>query len=230
MNEQKSRTAALFAPKPPAVSGIMPSRRDPSLLEIRVDDRRVISLDAESIDQLGIKIGMVWTAELEKRSVHASDVQAAGRRAVRLLAARGRCSFELIAILRELGFVEGVAREAVSRVIALGVLDDHRYAQEYARREIDERPGPRRMVIDSLVALGYTEAAAAKAFDAAAGSENDLQRAVRAASEAARPRARGLGTASQEWRRLFNLLTRRGFDEQTSMQAIENVLGAPPEM
>jgi regulatory protein len=229
MNEQMSKAAALFAPKPPTVTGIMPTRRDPSLLEIRVEDRRVISLDAESIDLLGIKIGTAWTSELEKKSMRAADVQTAGRRAVRLLAARGRCSFELITILRELGFVEDVAREAVARVIALGVLDDHRYAQEYARREIDERPGPKRPVIESLMKLGYTEAAATKAFEAAAGSENDLQRAVRAASDAARPRARGLGVASQEWRRLFNLLTRRGFDEHVAMQAIEVVLGPPPD-
>jgi regulatory protein len=223
-----SPAAGLFTPKPTVVTALSPSRRDPTLIDVRVDDRRVISLGSESIEELKIVMGMVWTDEMNAAAIKASEVEAAHRRAVRLLTARSRSSQELIRSLIEFGYAGDVSERAVARLVACGIVDDLRYAQDYARREIDNRPASREQIEARLWELGFDPQLARKAFDAAATGETDAQRAVRVVTDSFRPRGPGPAPAP-EWRRLYALLARRGFDEATAMAALEAILGPPPD-
>ncbi|MEM7622504.1 MAG: regulatory protein RecX [Planctomycetota bacterium] len=148
--------------------------------------------------------------------------------ALRMLEARPLSSTELAERLakrklpkREIGIV-------VARMVELGIVDDARLAADVARREERYRPAGPALLHDRLEHRGIEGTIADGAV-----SDVESRRPVRErATELAQRAAEGLPAKlsdRQRWGRVLGALARRGFDEETAMEAAGQVLGTPPD-
>src|SRR6266511_6483113 len=85
-------------------------------------------------------------------------------RALRLLAVRPRSRREMESRLRSAGFDSEMVAEELTRLEEVGLLDDHRFAQEFAEHALGRRLSGRRAVASSLAAKGVSRALIARAL------------------------------------------------------------------
>lgn len=134
--------------------------------------------------------------------------------AVALIARRERSEAELREGLRERGVGEAASAAAVARLVAVGELDDERFARRYAEDKRELRGwGPER-IREALARRGIAPEVAA----AAAGGEPAADQAARAARLLER-RGEVLGDERARARALA-FLARRGFDYEVAYEAV----------
>ncbi len=115
--------------------------------------------------------------------------------------------------------------EELDRLEAVGLLDDARFAEEFAEHEVVRRLSGRRAIARGLASKGIDRATIARVL---AGTADDEE--TRAARLAA-TRAAALRGLSPEvaFRRLVSLLVRRGYDAELARRVSRAALGADPD-
>lgn len=208
------------------ISALKPDSRDQTLLHVLVGSRRVGDVPAERAAALGVKPGAAWTAELAAECAHAMELRRAVRRAGSLLRAAERTRAELKQALRDRGFVEAIAEEAVGKVAASGFLNDEAVTQR---------------AVDRMTGLGRSDEAIRQKLAARGIDPEEAEEAIEAADAAPAPdRAAGLAkqlaarlpkglAAAVRWRRVLAGLSRAGYSEEESLEAARTALGEPPE-
>lgn len=146
-------------------------------------------------------------------------------RALRLLAARPRTREELRDRLLRAGFEAADVQDELDRLERVGLLDDARFAREFAEREVGGRLAGSRAVGRALAAKGVARPVIEEVVEAYA--RGDEARAVALARSRA-PRLAALGPEAA-FRRLVSLLSRRGYDPGTSIRAARVALGLAPD-
>jgi regulatory protein len=133
-------------------------------------------------------------------------------RAVGALGQRERTTAELVSWLGERGYAPAEVEAAIERLIAIGELDDERFARRYAEDKRELRGWGADRIREALAAKGLDRAA----IEAAIGAdEGELERAVLllqrrgdpAVDEASRARALGF-------------LARRGYESEVAYEAV----------
>jgi len=151
-------------------------------------------------------------AEFES-AIDAAERRAAKERALRILASRERSSYEVTQRLVDDGYPARLSRETVERMVELGLIDDRRFADMWARSRFAAGFGSRR-VLNELARRGIDAAAAQSAVAEAAGENDELKRAIAA-----------LGGRSannrKERERLIRRLVTRGFDLRVAIAALD---------
>ncbi|MCC6949852.1 MAG: RecX family transcriptional regulator [Phycisphaerales bacterium] len=206
------------------ISVLKPDSRDHTLLHVLVGSRRVGDVPAERAESLGVRPGAAWTAELAAECTHAMELRRAVRRAGSLLRAAERTRAELKKALRDRGFVEAIAEEAVGKVAASGFLNDEAVTQ----RAVDRMTGLGRSdeaIRQKLAARGIGPEEAEEAIEAAEAAPD---RAAGLAKQLAARLPKGLAEAGR-WRRVLAGLARAGYSEEESLEAARTALGEPPE-
>jgi regulatory protein len=145
-------------------------------------------------------------------------------RALRLLAVRPRSRREMESRLRSAGFDAVMVAEEVARLEEVGLLDDERFAQEFAEQALGRRLSGRRGVASSLAARGVSRPLIERALQDVEGDED--ARAV----ELARSRASRLRGLAPEvaYRRLVSFLARRGYEGAVARRAAASALRPDP--
>jgi regulatory protein len=154
-----------------------------------------------------------------------SPVDRAVRRALRLLRARERTRAELLDRLLAAGFDRRDADAAIDRLGTL--VDDARAAESHAHRLTARGPVARDRLRARLETLGVDPALARHAALRALPA-TDAQAARQAAEKAARRIPASLDPATRR-RRVQAALARAGFDPDTAADALDHVLGTPPD-
>jgi regulatory protein len=141
-------------------------------------------------------------------------------RALGLLAVRPRSRSELRSRLIGAGFEPDEVAQEMDRLQGVGLVDDDRFAEEFAEQAVTRRLQGRRSVAAALAAKGVDRGVIDRAL---AGLEGDEERAA----ELARSRARKLGSLAPEaaYRRLVSFLSRRGYDGAVARAAARKGLG-----
>jgi len=111
--------------------------------------------------------------------------------------------------LAQKGYSPAVVEELLSEFKKTKLLDDARFAQLFAAHQMEVKPMGRKGLLNSLRAKGISEGEAAVAAEGALGEKSELERARELASQRI-SRLRGLDPQAVK-RRLFGLLSRRGF-------------------
>ena len=122
------------------------------------------------------------------------------------------------------GFDPAEVDDVVQRLARVGLIDDDRFAQEYARHASEVRRSGRRAIASALSARGVSRQIVQRVVaDATDGEEAR-------AEELARSRARRLGDVppATAYRRLASLLARRGFDPDVARRAARSALELDP--
>jgi regulatory protein len=151
-----------------------------------------------------------------------ADVEAAWRAALRALAARGRVRGDLRRRLIQKQHPPRAVDEALARLDAQGLLDDRRFAVEYAARHAAGGRGPARLVAD-LLRQGVDRAMADTAVGEALANEGiDPERALRAVAARRASQLGALAPAVRK-RRLLAYLARRGYRAAQVKELVEDL-------
>lgn len=141
-------------------------------------------------------------------------------RALGLLAVRPRSLRELQTRLLRAGFQREEVEDELQRLAAVGLVDDEKFALEYAQHAVDKRLVGRRVIASALAAKGVDRRTIEQALEEVGGDE--AERASRLAHE----RARSLGGHPPEvaFRRLVSFLERRGYQWDVAARAARAAL------
>jgi regulatory protein len=194
------------------LTGLAPDPRRPDYRLVEVDRGRFASLPAEALAGLGLAVGAELTPQVLARLQELADVEAAHRAALRALGRRAHARLDLRRRLLNKQHPPAAADGALDRLATQGLLDDARFAREYAatRATRGGGRGPARLVRD-LLAQGVERPVAEGAVAQAVADEglDPAQTAVAVAEKRAR-QLTGLPVAARK-RRLTAYLVRRGY-------------------
>jgi regulatory protein len=194
----------------PILTGLAVDPQQPDHQVLDVDRRRFASLPADALAGLPLELGHEIDARTLDRLTRLADVEAALRAGTRALARRGFAHRDLRRRLVQRQHPAAAVDAALARLAAAGLLDDARFARQYAASRAARGRGPARLLRD-LLSQGVERGTAELAIAAALHEEgvDPLQ----AARSVARQRAavlRALPPDVQR-RRLTAFLVRRGF-------------------
>ncbi len=174
-----------------------------------------IILPRSVIAQEGIEIGHAGTPEEVTTRIRGLEESAARERALRMLNRRDFTRHEFAASLSADGFGERTISDLAQRFLELGLLDDERFARNYARARAASGRG-RRLIERELNSRGVDGDTATAAI-AGASELDELSRAV-AALRGSIPSDR------RDRERVLRHLVTRGFDIHTAMEALDSIM------
>ena len=204
------------------LTGLAPDPRRPDYRLVEVDRGRFASLPADALALLDLVVGREIGPLVFERLQELADLEAAHRAALRALARRAHARFDLRRRLLQKQHPPAAVDGALDRLAAAGLLDDARFAREYAatRATRGGGRGAARLVRD-LVTQGVDRRVAEEAARAALTDEGvDPEAAARAVAEKRAKQLAGL-PAPVRRRRLLAFLARRGFTGPEVRQLVE---------
>jgi regulatory protein len=171
---------------------------------------------------LDLVIGREISPLVLERLQELADLEAAHRAALRALARRGHARFDLRRRLLQKQHPPKAVDAALDRLSAVGLLDDARFAEDYALAKARRGRGPVRLVRD-LQAQGVDRRIAENAVRSSLAAEGvDPTHALRALVEKRARQLAGLPAPVRK-RRLVAFLARRGFGGAEVRELVENL-------
>jgi len=206
----------------PILTGIAPDPHQPGYRLVEVDRGRFASLPAEAVDWLELTVGTELAPPVLARLRDLADVEAAHRAALRALARRAHARTDLQRRLTKKQHPPGAVAVALERLAGRGLLDDRRFAEQFAAVRATRGKGPARIIRDLLaqgVERGLAEHAVQRVLE-----EEGIDPLVEARAAAVK-RARQLRDlpAAVRRRRLLAFLVRRGYGGPSLRKVVEEV-------
>ncbi|HYS20303.1 MAG TPA: regulatory protein RecX [Gemmatimonadales bacterium] len=208
----------------PTLTGLAPDPRQPGYRLVEVDRGRFASLPLDAVEPLGLQVEAELAPAVLDRLRELADVEAAERAALRALARRAHARLDLRRRLVKRQHPPAAVEAALDRVALRGLLDDRRFAEQYAALRATRGKGPARLLRD-LQAQGVERRTAEHAVRRAL-EEEGIDPRVEARAVAAK-RARqlaGLPVAVRK-RRLLAFLVRRGYGGAQLRELVEELCG-----
>lgn len=195
------------------ISALKVQKRNPQRVNVYLDGEFAFGL--ARITAAWLHVGQKLSKDKISQLKEQDTQEAAYQRALRLLSFRPRSSAEIRQKLVRLGFTDEVIESALTRLMRSGLVDDARFAKEWAENRNEFRPRGRRALEYELHQHGLEREEIDQALEGL--DENSL------ALQAARKYARKLqGLPAAEFRRkLYGFLARRGFDYENAKPAVE---------
>ena len=204
------------------LTGLAPDPRRPDYRLVEVDRGRFASLPAESLVGLDLRVGREIAPLVFERLQELADLEAAHRAALRALARRAHARYDLRRRLLQKQHPPAAIDGALERLSAVGLLDDARFAADYAAAKVHRGRGPARLIGD-LLAQGVDRRVAEDAVRSSLAAEGvDPAQAVRALAEKRARQLAGLPAAVRK-RRLMAFLMRRGFNGGEVREVVESL-------
>jgi regulatory protein len=192
------------------LTGLAPDPRRPDYRLVEVDRGRFASLRATDLADLQLIVGAEIDGLVLERLQELADLEAAQRAALRALARRAHARFDLRRRLLQKQHPPAAVDGALERLSKVGLLDDARFAADYAAAKARRGRGPARLLRD-LQSQGIDRRLAEDAVRTSLAAEGvDPEQAVRALAEKRARQLAGLPAPVRK-RRLVAFLVRRGF-------------------
>ncbi len=192
------------------LTGLAPDPRRPDYRLVEVDRGRFASLPAADLTDLELRIGAELPEPVLQRLQELADIEAAHRAALRALARRAHACLDLRRRLLQKQHPPAAIDVALDRLLSAGLLDDARFAVDYAAAKALRGRGPTRLIRD-LLSQGVDRRVAEEAVRTSLAAEGlDPADAVRALAEKRARQLAALPPAVRK-RRLTAFLMRRGF-------------------
>ncbi len=198
-------------------------QRGRGLATVTFDDGTTLSLDAELAVRFQLKRGLAMTdAELDALRAAQARLEAR-QRLIRYLALRRKTRRECVQYLERLRFPPDAIDEAVAAADTLGMIDDTRYAEAFARtRGKGARLGPR-AIRHELMARGVDAETAYAAIAPAQDPDAQRANARRAAERKADSLRKSADPAART--KLMQFLMRKGYDTDVAREVSRELLG-----
>jgi regulatory protein len=206
----------------PILTGLAPDPRRSDYRLVEVDRGRFASLPIESLAGLELIVGREIPPRVFDRLQELADLEAAHRAALRALARRAHARFDLRRRLLQKQHPPAAVEGALERLTEQHLLDDARFAADYAGAKATRGRGPVRLIRD-LLSQGVDRRVAETAVQAAlADAGIDPATAVRALAEKRARQLAGLPPQVRK-RRLTAFLVRRGFQGSEVREVVESL-------
>ena len=208
----------------PTLTALAPDPRQPGYRLVEVDRGRFASLPLEALEPLSLQLGAELAPAVLDRLRELADVEAAERAALRALARRAHARLDLRWRLVKRQHPPAAVEAALDRLALRGLLDDRRFAEQYAALRATRGKGPARLLRD-LQAQGVERRTAEHAVRQAL-EEEGIDPEVEARAVAAK-RARQLAglPVPVRKRRLLAFLVRRGYGGPQLRELVEELCG-----
>ena len=208
----------------PTLTALAPDPRQPGYRLVEVDRGRFASLPVEALEPLGLRLGAELAPAVLDRLRALADVEAAERAALRALARRAHARLDLQRRLVKKQHPPAAVEAALERLALRGLLDDRRFAEQYAALRATRGKGPVRLLRD-LQAQGVERRTVERAVRRAL-EEEGIDPGLEARAVAAK-RARQLAglPAPVRKRRLLAFLMRRGYTGPQLKPLVEELCG-----
>ncbi len=208
----------------PTLTGLAPDPRQPGYRLVEVDRGRFASLPVAALEPLRLEVGAALAPAVLDRLRELADIEAAERAALRALARRAHARLDLQRRLVKKQHPPAAVEAALERLALRGLLDDRRFAEQYAALRATRGKGPVRLLRD-LQAQGVERRTAEHAVRRAL-EEEGIDPGLEARAVAAK-RARQLAglPAPVRKRRLLAFLMRRGYANVPLKDLVEELCG-----
>ena len=130
------------------LTGLAPDPRRPDYRLVEVDRGRFASLPAADLEPLNLVVGAELSGLVAERLQELADREAAHRAALRAVARRAHARFDLRRRLLQKQHPVAAVEAALDRLTAAGLLDDARFARDYASAKVSRGRGPARLIRD----------------------------------------------------------------------------------
>ena len=202
------------------LTGLAPDPQRPDYRLVEVDRGRFASLPAVDLAPLGLSVGAELSPLVYERLQELADLEAAQRSALRSLNRRAHARLDLRRRLLQKQHPAPAVDAALERLRAAGLIDDTRFAFDYAAAKARRGRGPARLIRD-LQAQGVERRVAEEAVRRSLAAEGvDPGETVRALAEKRAKQLAGLPPTVRK-RRLVAFLVRRGFAGAEVRQVVE---------
>ncbi len=208
----------------PILTALAPDPRQPGYRLVEVDRGRFASLPVAALEPLSLQLGAALAPAVLDRLRDLADVEAAERAALRALARRAHARGDLRRRLVRKQHPPAAVDAALERLTARGLLDDGRFAEQYAALRATRGKGPARLLRD-LVAQGVERRTAEDAVGRALEDEGiDPQLEARAVAAKRARQLDGLPIPVRK-RRLLAFLLRRGYGGPQLKALVDELCG-----
>ena len=208
----------------PILTALAPDPRQPGYRLVEVDRGRFASLPVAALEPLSLQLGAALAPAVLDRLRDLADVEAAERAALRALARRAHARGDLRRRLVRKQHPPAAVDAALERLTARGLLDDGRFAEQYAALRATRGKGPARLLRD-LVAQGVERRTAEDAVGRALEDEGiDPQLEARAVAAKRARQLDGLPVPVRK-RRLLAFLLRRGYGGPQLKALVDELCG-----
>lgn len=199
----------------------MPTGSDVARVRVLIDQRRVATISVDQVQELGLTVDMPCDEILIDRIMQAQQLDMARKDAQKMLSRSARSCARVSNDLDRKGYDVQIIQRVIDELQMVQLLDDHRLALDVIRNQREKNSVEDRLLEHKLLQMGVSEETIAQALAQERNTEPALQRAVRLIEL-----KKGEGD-SRAAARAAGLLARRGFDEQTVVEAISRVFGDP---
>jgi len=208
----------------PTLTALARDPRQPGYRLVEVDRGRFASLPVASLEPLRLEVGAALAPAVLDRLRELADIEAAGRAALQMLARRAHARLDLQRRLVKKQHPPAAVDAALERLASRGLLDDRRFAEQYAALRATRGKGPARLLGD-LMAQGVERRTAEHAVRRAL-EEEGIDPGVEARAVATK-RARQLAglPVPVRKRRLLAFLLRRGYAGVPLKELVEELCG-----
>ena len=208
----------------PTLTALAPDPRQPGYRLVEVDRGRFASLPVAALEPLRLAVGAALAPAVLDRLRELADIEAAERAALRALARRAHARLDLQRRLVKKQHPPAAVDAALERLASRGLLDDRRFAEQYAALRATRGKGPARLLGD-LMAQGVERRTAEHAVRQAL-EEEGIDPGVEARAVATK-RARQLAglPVPVRKRRLLAFLVRRGYGGVPLKDLVEELCG-----
>ena len=204
------------------LTALAPDPRRPEYRVVEIDRGRFASLKAADLADLGLQIGAEIPEQTLGKLQDLADIEAAYGWALRALARRAHARFDLRRRLLQKQHPPPAVDRALDRLANQGLLDDARFAADFALAKSRRGRGHARLVRD-LQAQGVDRPIAEEAVRTSLAAEGvESGTAARALAAKRGKQLEGLPAPVRK-RRLFAFLSRRGFSRDEIRAALETV-------
>ena len=202
------------------LTGLAPDPHRPDYRLVEVDRGRFASLPAADLADLELRIGADIPPRVYERLQELADLEAAQRAALRSINRRAHARLDLRRRLLQKQHPAPAVDTVLERLRAAGLIDDTRFAFDYAAAKARRGRGPARLIRD-LQAQGVERRVAEEAVRRSLAAEGvDPGETVRALVEKRAKQLAGLPQIERK-RRLVAFLVRRGFGGAELRQVVE---------
>jgi SOS response regulatory protein OraA/RecX len=200
------------------ITSISPSKRDPNMRDVYVDDSLETTLPATVVVQLKIEIDKEWTPEIGEHAETIAATETARHMALSLISRRMWGSNELATRLVKRGVDQTIARIVTEQLVEDDWMNDLKYASALIRQWVRKEPAGRRWLRHKLREKQLSVETAIEAIDAELGDTSE-QESANAFASIRLSKLHGVHEDTAT-RRVRAALNRRGFDASVAMDAI----------
>ena len=206
------------------ISALIPARS--GRYQVEIDGEPAAILPSDLVAALGLQANADLSEALRDRIIEEGASFLTYERAVRLLTARSRSVVELRRRLIQAREEPARVERALTRLIALGFLDDSEYAMQLARSKVQGQGVSKRRFKQELFKRGVSGDMANAALETleAEGGVDEAAAIEKLVVRKSRSLA-NLDPLTRQ-RRLWGFLARRGYDSDAIREAVRKAEGA----